>query len=50
MYSILLRKVRLIDGTGALERVVDIAIEGDEVVAVDENINARAVETIDGGF
>lgn len=49
MYSILLRKVRLIDGTGALERVVDIAIEGDEIVAVDENINARAVETIDGG-
>lgn len=49
MYSILLRKVRLIDGTGTVERVVDIAIEKDEIILVNDNINASAQVVIDGG-
>ncbi len=47
MYSLLIKQARLIDGTGKPERLADIAIEGDKVVAIDANIASGAHAEID---
>jgi len=42
MYSLIIKQGRLIDGTGKPERVADIAIEGDKIVAIDGAISTGA--------
>lgn len=46
MYSVLIKQARLIDGTGAPEKICDIAIEGEEIVAVNPEITSSAAQTI----
>lgn len=46
MYSILIKKARLIDGTGSPEQICDIAIEGENIVAVAPEINTSATTVI----
>lgn len=42
MYSIIIKQGLVVDGTGKPGRVADVAIEGDKIVAVSENINSNA--------
>jgi N-acyl-D-aspartate/D-glutamate deacylase len=46
MYSVLIKKARLVDGSGGPERVCDIAIEGENIVAVAPEITTSAATTI----
>ena len=40
-YNIVLRGGTLVDGTGAKERVEDVAIDADTIVAIGENLRGR---------
>jgi N-acyl-D-amino-acid deacylase len=46
MYSILIKKARLIDGSGGPEQLCDIAIEGETIAAIAPEITTGAVTTI----
>jgi N-acyl-D-aspartate/D-glutamate deacylase len=47
MFDLLIRGGRVIDGTGAPERHVDVAVRDARIVAVEPNIDAEAAEVID---
>lgn len=49
MYSLLIKNCRLIDGTGEPARLADVAVQGDKIVNIDQNINIAAEKTIDAG-
>ncbi len=48
MYSLIIKHIRLIDGTGNEERHAEIAIENDKIVAVADKIDSAAHEIFDG--
>ncbi len=49
MYSILIKNVRVIDGSGKpSEGFLDVAVQGDEIVNIDKNISSNAETVIDG--
>lgn len=48
MYSILIQKAQIIDGTGHEGWIGDVAIEGDSIVEIAPHINIHAKEVIDG--
>jgi N-acyl-D-amino-acid deacylase len=45
MYSLVIKQARVIDGTGKPERLADVALEGDKIVAVAPNI-ATGAQTV----
>jgi len=47
MYSLIIKQGLVVDGTGKPERVADIAVEGDKIVAVDAQIPTSAHTVID---
>lgn len=47
MYSVLIKNGKVIDGSGKEGKVMDVAIEGDEIALVDENIETEALTVID---
>ena len=47
MYDVLIQGGTLVDGTGDAARKADVAILGDKIVKISENIEAQATEIID---
>ncbi len=48
MYSLLIKNALLIDGTGKKGSHKDVAVQGDEIVAIADNIQTSAQSVIDG--
>jgi len=49
MYSLLIKNCQLIDGTGEPAKLADVAVQGDRIVNIDQNINVDAEKVIDAG-
>ncbi len=49
MYSLIIKHGKVIDGTGAAGAVMDVAVEGGEIVNIAPNITTRAATIIDAG-
>jgi N-acyl-D-amino-acid deacylase len=47
MYSLIIKNARVIDGTGAAEKIADIAVSEQKIAAVQPHISARAKTVID---
>ena len=48
MYSLLIKNAKVIDGTGKPGEILDVAVQGDEIVNLDKNISTSAETVIDG--
>ena len=48
MYSLLIKNATIIDGTGKPGEILDVAVQGDEIVNVAPKINSAAESLIDG--
>lgn len=48
MYSLIIKNATIIDGTGKKGFISDVAVEGDKIVAVSNNITAGAKQIFDG--
>lgn len=48
MYSLLIKNATVIDGTGKPGQVLDVAVQGDEIVNVAPQIKSQALSVIDG--
>ena len=47
MYSLLIKNATVVDGSGNPGRVVDVAVQGDEIVNIAPNINSQAQSVVD---
>ncbi len=47
MFSILIKNATVIDGTGNPGKILDMAVQGDEIINISENINSGAQSVID---
>lgn len=47
MYSLLIKNATVVDGTGKPGQILDVAVEGDEIVNVDRGIKSSAQTVID---
>jgi len=47
MYSLLIKNATVIDGTGKPGQVLDVAVQGDEIVNVDKKINSAAQTVVE---
>ncbi len=47
MYSLLIKNASVIDGTGSPAQIMDVAVQGDQIVNVAPKINSQAQTTVD---
>ncbi len=47
MYSVIIKNGTVIDGTGKPGEILDVALEGDQIVAIDKNLPEKAKQIID---
>jgi N-acyl-D-amino-acid deacylase len=47
MYTLLIKNAKVIDGTGTPGELLDVAVQGDEIVNIDKNISSSAETVID---
>jgi N-acyl-D-amino-acid deacylase len=48
MNNLLIKNITVLDGTGKTPEILDVAIQGDEIVAIEKNITEPAISIIDG--